>query len=199
MRRTIEPWRNTDANGEPLLQDRLSTKLRKVAAYRQTLCSLQPEVEGYLKRKLLGQTEPLVRQAMDARRVTLDAVNALIGALHWADFETLVDLLLARGGWHRVSALGGTMKDADLLVEQTVTGEVALMQVKSTASQATLDDYVARFEAQPALTRLIFVCHSPKGGLDPKSRPDVTLWTKDALAEAIIRNGLLDWLIARAA
>ena len=66
------------------------------------------------------------------------AAEQLIAGLHWADFETLVDVILARGGWHRVSALGGTMKDADLIVEQSVTQETALVQVKSAASQSLL-------------------------------------------------------------
>jgi hypothetical protein len=45
---------------------------------------------------------------------------------------------LARGGWHRVPALSGTVKDADLNVEQSVTQETALVQVKSAASQSLL-------------------------------------------------------------
>ena len=55
-----------------------------------------------------------------------------------ADFEKLVDVILGRGDWHRVPALSGTMKDADLNVEQSVTQETALVQVKSAASQSLL-------------------------------------------------------------
>ena len=51
--------------------------------------------------------------------------------LHQDDFETLVDLIFARGGWHRVSALGGNEADIDLAVEQSLTGERAFVQVKS--------------------------------------------------------------------
>ena len=99
----------------------LSTKLTKVAAYRQTLCSLEPEAARYLQRKLAGEDEPVVRAALEAKSAMVAAAEQLIAGLHWADFETLVDVILARGGWHRVSALGGTMKDADLIVEQSVT------------------------------------------------------------------------------
>ncbi|HEY8381183.1 MAG TPA: hypothetical protein VIL09_03430 [Microvirga sp.] len=195
MRRTRAPWRNTNIAGQTLTQAALSTRLTKVAAYRQTLCGV--EADAYLRRKLLGEEDPLVTRALAVRGEAVEAASSLITALHWADFETLVDLLLARGGWHRTSALGGTMKDADLLVEQPVTGETALVQVKSAASQATLEDYVARFDADPALSRLIFVCHSPRGQLTRPDRSDVTLWTREGLAEAALQAGLLDWLIAR--
>ena len=196
MRRTIEPWRNTDAKGTVLEQCSLGTRLTKVAAYRQTLCGVE-SVE-YLMRRLAGEEEPIVREALGVRSTMVASAGKLIAALHWADFETLVDLLLSRSGWHRVSALGGTMKDADLVVEQTVTGETALVQVKSRASQAVLDDYVERFDANPGWSRLIFVCHSPASSFSPPDRPDVLTWTRNGLAEATIRNGLFDWLISRA-
>ena len=120
LRQTLFPWRDTDLKGRVLAMASLSTKLTQVAAYRQTLCAV--EASDYLRRKLLGQEDPVVTQALAARQQALAAASALITALHWADFETLIDLLLARGGWHRVSALGGTLKDADLVVEQPVTG-----------------------------------------------------------------------------
>ena len=69
----------------------------------------------------------------------------LIAGLHWAEFETLVDLIFARSGWQRVSRVGGTLADVDLILEQPVTGETAFVQVKSKAGQSVLDDYIGRF------------------------------------------------------
>jgi hypothetical protein len=126
------------------------------------------------------------------------ACENLIAGLHWADFETLVDIILARGGWHRVSALGGAMKDADLIVEQAMTQETALVQVKSAASQSVLDDYIGRFEEAGKYARLIFVCHSPREALSAGDREDVIVWARSALAETAVRHRLVDWLIARA-
>ena len=110
----------------------------------------------------------------------------------------MIDLILARGGWHRVSALGGTLKDADSIVEQATTRETALVQVKSAASQAVLDDYIRRFEEAGEFSRLIFACHSPKGTLAAGERDDVLIWARASLAETALRHGLVDWLIARA-
>lgn len=83
FRRTIGGWRNTDALGRPLTIDMLSTKLTKVAAYRQTLCSV--EASDYLLRKLAGLEEPIVAAALAARTTLATAAEALIAALHWAD------------------------------------------------------------------------------------------------------------------
>lgn len=196
LRRVREPWRNTDLTGALLLKDNLSTRLTKVAGYRQTLCSV--EAEDYLRRRLIGEQAPDIAQALAARGAMLRSISVLIAGLHETDFETLIDVLLARGGWHRVSTLGGTMKDADLLVEHPVSGERVLVQVKSRASQRVLDDYIERLDANPGLARLIFACHTPQGALQAPDRPEVTIWSGQVLAEASLRSGLLDWLIARA-
>jgi len=197
-RRTIGPWRNTDAHGRPLLMNALSTKLTKVAGYRQTLCSIGPEAELYLRRKLAGESDPVVDAALETKRTLIEACEALIAGLHWADFETLIDMILARGGWNRMSALGGTMKDVDLIVEQATTGETAMVQVKSAASQTALDDYIRRFDEVGEFSWLIFACHSPRGTLAAPERDDVIVWARSSLAETAVRNGFVDWLIARA-
>lgn len=59
----------------------------------------------------------------------------MIASLHWADFETLVDLMFARMGWQRVSRVGGSQKDTDLVLIQPATGEAAFVQVKSKAGK----------------------------------------------------------------
>ena len=116
----------------------------------------------YLRRKLAGEAEPVVDAALEAKRALVAACEALIAGLHWVDFETLVDLILARGGWHRVSALGGMAKDADSIVERATARETAMTRVKSAASQSVLDDYIRRFEEEAGeFSRLIFACHSP--------------------------------------
>lgn len=55
------------------------------------------------------------------------------------------------------------------------TGETAFVQVKSSASQATLDDCVRRMDAGDGWSRLIFACHSPRGSIDVGDRPDVVV------------------------
>lgn len=197
FRRTIGGWSNKTRAGKPLSSNLLSTKLTKVAAFRQTLCRV--EASDYLLRKLNGFDEPTVLSAREARSRLLVSASALIADLHWADFETLIDILFARSGWHRTSVLGETMRDADLVVEQVVTRETGLVQVKSAATQATLDQYIARFDEAGLWRRMFFVCHSPKGTLTTGGRDDVHVWTRDGVAERVLSHGLFDWLVARVA
>ena len=88
------------------------------------------------------------------------AAAEMIAGLHWADFETMVDLMFARraGSAYRGSA---KPRDIDLLLREQATGETAFVQVKSKASQAVLDDYLERF-AGAGYDRMFFVCHSPR-------------------------------------
>jgi hypothetical protein len=197
MRRTIGGWKNRDINGRPIRAIELSSRLTKVAAYRQTICEV--EARDYLLRKINDEEDPLLTGARRARERLLEATESLLIGLHWVDFETLVDIIFARDGWHRVSALGGTEKDADMVLEQVTMNETAFVQVKSSASQRVLDDYIERFDANPTWHRMFFVCNTPEGRLDAGSRPEIHIWTREALAEMTVRTGLFDWLLARAA
>jgi hypothetical protein len=83
-RPTIGPWRNTNINGELLRQVDLSTRLSQVAAYRQTLCSVQDQ--DYLIRKINGEVEPIVERAQAAEAALVDVAKDMIAGLHWRDF-----------------------------------------------------------------------------------------------------------------
>lgn len=192
-------WRNADVRGQPLTIDGLSSKLTQLAGYRRTICNVA-EAE-YLLGRINAEEEPLVAAARTARRGLIDASEGLIRHLHWADFETFVDLIFSRAGWRRVSRLGGRMKDIDLMLEQPLTGERASVQVKSAADQSMLNACVAAFEADASVSRFFFVCHSPRTALNLASSGDrsVHLWTIEHLASAAVDQGLTDWLIERAA
>lgn len=198
-RRTIGPWRNTDVNGLPLAMADLSSSLTKVAAYRRTICSV--EAVDYLLRRLKAQPDPAVAKASAARAALADAMLPLIQQLHQSDFELFTDLLFSAIGWRRVSALGGTMKDIDLLIELSATGERACVQVKSAADQRVLDACTAAFNQSMLGDRFIFVCHTAKGPLLPLKRSErpVEVFAGMSLAEAAVAHGMTDWLLARCA
>ncbi len=123
----------------------------------------------------------------------------MITGLHWADFETLVDLIFARAGWQRISRVGGSQADTDLVLEQPTTSETAFVQVKSKASQAVLDDYIGRFRRRGTYDRMFFVCHSPARTLSVNDMAGVHIWAGDRLADAAVKAGLFDWLTERSA
>jgi hypothetical protein len=124
-------------------------------------------------------------------------MGEMLRRLHQDDLETLADLLLSRSGWSRVSILGGNAKGRDLVVEQVVTGERAMVEVKSRAGQKVLDDYVARFDADGSFQRMVFVTHSPLGTLSVSHREDLILLAGEGLAKATVAAGLYDWVMRR--
>lgn len=201
FRTTIGTWRNTDINGNPLRIQELSSRLTQVAAYRQTICRVA--ASDYLIRRINGIEEPVLIQARKAREAMRTAASEMIEKLHWADFETMVDLIFARSGWRRVSRLGGTQKDVDLILDLPTTGERAAVQVKSKADQALVDRCVETMSRGGAYDRVFFVCHSARSELaladtDP-SDTKAHLWTGSALADAALGAGLFDWLMERVA
>lgn len=196
MRKVIGSWSDCDLAGTPLRLETLSTRLTKVAAYRQTLCRV--DAQDYLLRRINAQSDPATRAAQDAKARLVASAGHLIEQLDWRDFELLVDLIFAGSGWRRSSAVGGSdQADTDLILEQAVTGERAFVQVKSRASQGVLNDYVERFRAS-GFERLFFVCHSPMGALAQPSDPRAHLWLGDTLADQAVKAGLFDWLMEKA-
>jgi hypothetical protein len=197
VRKCIGGWRNTDLNGVELRFGGLSTKLTKVASYRRTLCAV--EAHEYLLRRINGIEDGLVPRGTAARTAFLEVITEALSSLHWADFETLVDVIFARSGWHRASAIGGTQKLVDMVLEQPTTGERAAVQVKSAASQKILDQYVDRIDEQGTFARFFFICHSPNGTITaPQDRGDIHVWTGPELASTVMRLGLSDWVLERA-
>lgn len=196
VRKSIGGWRNTDIKGVPLRMESLSTKLTKVASYRRTLCDV--EAKDYLLRRINGVIEPLVAKSNQAHDALVDVLTEAIKTLSWPDFETLVDMMFARSGWHRASPLGKTQKLVDLVLEQPTTGERAAVQVKSAAGQKQLDEFIAGADETGLFDRLFFVCHSPKGRLTaPEDRRDVHIWVDEELAKTALRLGLADWIIEK--
>lgn len=192
-RKTRNGWHNTDINGKPLRIDSLSSRLTQVANYRSTICRIR--VEDYLVRRINAIEEPIVSQAQQVKQEMLEAATAMIRNLHWADFEVMVDLIFARTGWQRISRLGGTMKDVDLVLSHPTIGETAFVQVKSKADQSVLDNYIQRFITSKAYDRLFFICHSFNGQIKNDPPSGINYWTGTLLADAAIQAGLYDWLI----
>jgi hypothetical protein len=96
--------------------------------------------------------------------------------------------------------LADPKKTVDLEIEQATTNELAAVQVKSTASQKTLDDYVKRVDDAERFDRFFFICHSPKGQFAPPTdRDDVHIWAGPQLAAIVLKMGLLDWVLEKIA
>jgi hypothetical protein len=197
VRKSIGGWKNVDVHGKVLAEHELSTKLTQVKNYRQTICDVG--ASEYLRRKINGVDNPIVTDASNARQALVSALSQAIGELHWAQFETLVDIVFARSGWHRISAVGGQQRTIDMELEQATTGERIAVQVKSQASQNTLNDYIDRIDEMGSFDRLFFVCHTPKEPIEAPERPDVHVWSGLEFAAIVLKAGLHDWVLEKIA
>lgn len=190
-RQTAEGWRNTSVNGTLLSADRLSGRLLKVQMFRGTICDVR--AGDYLLRKLSDQLSPEVAAAEEAERALMTAIVELMRLLTWQDFELLVDLVFSTSGWRRVSQVGRTQKTVDLELILPSTAERAFVQVKSQATSAALNDYVARLAEADAYDRMFFVWHT--GDIAEESSPaGVILIGPRKLARMVLDAGLSSWL-----
>jgi hypothetical protein len=78
--------------------------------------------------------------------------------------------------------------------------EIAFVQVKSSAAQGVLDEYVKQFKDQrDRYARMIFAVHSPIGELTAPADLPVQLWACDRVAALVVYTGLGEWVESRLA
>lgn len=197
-RQTVDGWHDHDLAGKPLDLERLSTSLTQTSGYRRTIC--QVKEAGYCLRIINAQPDPLLAQVAAARNELENQFAAAIKRLSWSDFELLAELILTRSGWRRVSALGGVLKDVDLVVEQPLTGERMLVQVKSKADQAVVDDYARRLSARGGGEKLLLICHSLQGQQEEASSTlgNLKIIHGPEIARRAVGCDLVDWVLDRA-
>jgi hypothetical protein len=195
FRRTLGGWRSSSLAGVPLNVRGLSSALTSTANYQMTVCAVKQA--DYLLRRIRGESEPLRTKAGTLISDLEATAQDMIRRLDWRDFETLIDLIFCRGGWHRISQLGGGQSDVDLLLRQPITGETAWVQVKSRSSQAEFEDYLARFRRDGSCDRFFFVYHSAAQPIKLRAMPKVQLWSAAEVATAAIDGGLARWLSSK--
>jgi hypothetical protein len=187
------PWSNHSLRGRLLAISDLPGGVTATANFQGTVC--KPDASEAILRIIRDEMDQDVVALVDVRGRYEQAIYKIINRLVWQDFEQLIDLILARTGWMRISTLGGTREGIDIEVENQTTNEIAFVQVKSSAGQAVLDDYVRRFEAQrERYARMIFAVHSPNSRLTPPAHLPVQLWTSQKLAPLVVRLGLGEWV-----
>jgi hypothetical protein len=189
-------WSNRSVGGRLLAMSELPGSVTATAGFRGTTC--EPRAAAQVRRIILDEVDDDVRAAQATLAAHREATEALVRKLSPKDFELLTDLILARSGWSRVAKLGGATEGIDVEVENPATNEIAFVQVKSTAGQAVLDDYVSRFSARTdRYSRMIFVVHTPRGSLVVPSGMPVQIWRDKDIASLAVRLGLSEWLCGR--
>jgi Restriction endonuclease len=187
------PWSNTSLTGRLLATSELPGTVSSTAGFRATVC-IPKDWEAIL-RLIKGETDKDAIDSADRRRDYELAVSKIIQRLSPQDFEALIDLILARTGWERIAIRGGVREGVDVEAENPAAGEIAFVQVKSSADQQVLDDYVQRFQQRrERYARMIFAVHSPRGRLTAPRELPVQVWTGEKVAELVVRLGLGKWV-----
>lgn len=188
------PWSKYSLDGTLLAKALLPGTVATTAGFKGTAC--RPQAEQQILRIIRGEVDPDVEAAVTAHQAYEDAIGRLIGRLGDRDFELLIDLILARSGWVRVAKLGGVEEGVDIEAENIAVQELAFVQIKSTATQSVLADYVDRFnQRRDRYARMIFVAH--QGVLRPPEDPAVQVWTRKRVANLAVHLGLGTWLQMR--
>ena len=194
-RSCVDRWRKKNIRGDELLMRTLPGYVTKVVSgFRGTICQMH-SADAVL-RIINDEIDPRVEKAIDCRDALVMSLEKVIDRLYWKDFETLIDLIFQRSGWPRISRVGGSQKLIEFELENPVTGERSFAQVKSQASQKTLDDYTARFERDAGYKQMFFVCHTAKGELQT-DHPDIFVWTGPKVADMAVKTGLADWVLEK--
>lgn len=195
IRAVAGQWRNTDIRGQPLSLDRISGRFLQVRRFQDTICSVDLE---YAKNKINGCKPSIVSAAESALNALEQKLVPLIRSLTWQDFELLVDLIFTNAGWQRIGVLGKTQKTLDLDLKAPVTGERAMVQVKSASDRSEYIRYHKEFAQSQDFARLFFVVHSPARDLDPaQSLPNSTVLCAPELARMVVSAGLTTWLLEK--
>ncbi len=192
------PWSNRSLKGKLLAMTDLPGTVTTVAGFKGTVCT--PKAWREILRIIQDEQDPDATAAALARGVYEQALEKIVRRLSPQDFEQLIDLILARTGWARISTLGKVLKGIDLEVENRTADEIAFVQVKSSAGQQVLNDYIRQFNNQrDRYSRMIFAVHSPSGVLSAPPDLPVHLWTCDRVAQFVVHSGLGQWVESRLA
>lgn len=196
IRPVIGKWSDKDINGKGLVASNISGKLLKTQGFRGTICAVAED--KYALAKINGEKLNEVVEVEDAINVLKEKLSKLIVHLQWRDFEILIDLIFRQAGWQRVGANGETQKTLDLDLLSPVTGEKAIVQIKSQSNLDEFKDYREKFDNM-GYDKFFYVVHSPEPDLlSYKNETDIMLYFNDKVTDWTIAAGLVEWVINKA-
>lgn len=195
-RPVIGKWSDKDVYENVLLAGNISGKLLKTQGFRGTICSV-PE-EKYVLAKINCEQMKEVVEVEQAMFDLKTKLTFLIQNLQWKDFETLVDLIFRQAGWQRVGDTGKTQKTLDLELFAPVTGERAIVQIKTQSDLQQFLSYQEQFATMNDYDKFFYVVHTAKNNLSTyENETETKLYLVDKVAELTVSAGLVEWVIKK--
>jgi hypothetical protein len=195
FRRTANGWHDTDVQGHVLYTADIPGCISQVQGFRAAVCSVKALER--LRNLINGETSTFFNNLRSARDAMVQSAVAGISDLHPKDFEILVDLVFRQSGWRRSGVLGENMDLTDLELEEPITGDRYMVQVKSSADLAEFNECKRRFPAQ-GYRKMFFVVHTPSKSLrDARAPEEIELILPERLAQMVVDAGLVAWLMKK--
>jgi len=190
-------WSNKDVSGNLLFINKLPGAITKVQRFSGTSCSVR-DID-ILRRLINCQTNEYFKNICKAKEELEKSIENAIKILHWKDFELLVDLIFRETGWKRISALGESMKFVDLELKDPITDDLYQVQVKSATTKKQFKKYVTDFDNEN-YRRLFYIVHTCDDDIRDHSLlegKDVEVWTVKEISIAVVKYGLVEWVIEK--
>lgn len=196
-------WNSEDINGNVLTFENISGALLKTQGFQGTICDIKDSDEfptkEYTKRLISGMKLDEIITAENNKQAIEKSMQDLIRMLHPKDFEYIVDLIFQYSGWKKLTPGAGVEEFIDLDLEMPLTGERAVVQVKSSTNQQEYENYENIFhECGDLYDRLFYVYHSPKNlNLRTNSIKPIHILGIEKIAELIVELGLVSILMKK--
>lgn len=193
-RLVADQWQCRNIKGEILDLSKVPGKISKVQRFSGTCCQVH-ELDT-LYRLINGLHSEEYKAIEKARKQLTNEVKRGITLLHPKEFELLVELIFRQSGWRRVSVLGESLKDIDLELEDPITLDRYMVQVKSESNVKEFKEYAARYNEQykDKFRYFYYVVHTTKEKLKSDDER-IKIVLPDELAKMVVSSGLVDWLL----
>ncbi|MDA8031829.1 MAG: restriction endonuclease, partial [Alphaproteobacteria bacterium] len=187
-RRTVG-WRCQSLKGEYLLLHQIGGCITKTLRTQNAISAIKrDEYRGnplrYLRYTILGEEDKSLRGGGERVAATL------LARLNPGQMEKFTDLLFERNGWTRVSALGKSMPDVDLVLEKNEgkAKKTAYVQVKAEADQSKFNKFreAAKFFPEgkgKSKCEFHFVYHT---GAINSDEDKIHLWNRESLIKFVL-------------
>lgn len=119
-------WSNRSLSGKLLAVSDLPGTVTTTGGFQGTVCT--PRDWEAVIRIIRDEKDPDVAKSAAARTMYREAVHRVVKRLSWRDFEQLIELILARTEWVRVSTLDKTREGIDIEVENLMAAELAFVR-----------------------------------------------------------------------
>lgn len=196
FRRVSGEWSDRSSDGEKLLiVNELPGVISKIQGFRGTACRVR---EPHVLHRVINNTKNALSTKISQQRTELAAtLEQAIRDLHWKDFEILVDMIFRASGWTRISVLGQHDRDYDIAFQEDITGNLYVVQVKSTAGLKELLATASQFSTDD-YEKVFFAVHSPRADIKDLPSDDlpehIQLLTADRIGELALEAGLINWI-----